>query len=201
MRTFISSAQKWRNSVLIFAQFRANWGPARKCAKIWPRENFYEYGKCKINPNASLRDPSARSWSDFFQDSGQGAFLPPPPRPTKIKSLISSERRSIILLLSKTSLFGAQEYCLPWIGKLVDPDRKLFELYWISVDYGGFLCCKFYFCLTVSDKLSAKKLFNPFIHYSFIQVWYSEDLKNNDAHDNGGKVCLTAQVLYADPEL
>ena len=26
--------QKWRNSVLIFAQFRANWGSARKFAKI-----------------------------------------------------------------------------------------------------------------------------------------------------------------------
>ena len=34
--------RKCRNSVLIFAQFRANSGFVRKCAKICPCENFYE---------------------------------------------------------------------------------------------------------------------------------------------------------------
>ena len=32
-------ARNWKNSVLIFAQFRANPGSARKCAKISTREN------------------------------------------------------------------------------------------------------------------------------------------------------------------
>ena len=35
-------ARNWKNSVLIFAQFRANPGSARKCAKISTRENLYE---------------------------------------------------------------------------------------------------------------------------------------------------------------
>ena len=42
---FAYLSQNFNISVLIFAQFRANRGPARKCAKICPRKNFYEQGK------------------------------------------------------------------------------------------------------------------------------------------------------------
>ena len=38
--------RNFKNSVLIFAQFRTNQGFARKCAKISARENFYEQGTC-----------------------------------------------------------------------------------------------------------------------------------------------------------
>ena len=58
LRKFISDffcAQKWRNSVLIFAQFRANWGFARKCAKISTNEvelSLFGASACKFKNNS-----------------------------------------------------------------------------------------------------------------------------------------------------
>ena len=42
LRGFILAhlSQNFKNLVLIFSKFRANWGSARKCAKICPRENY-----------------------------------------------------------------------------------------------------------------------------------------------------------------